>query len=448
MPQARRILWGEGMFLRPQHFQQQVMFLEQGLSNRLNLTQRNDWGVARCQLDEDGLKAGVIRFNDLSLLFRDGTLYQAPLSSNLPPSREISSLPQLGIETTLYACLAELQPYGGNTRAAETGVRPTRFFSSQQAIQDLYTQSLEASLSTLELDVRLMIEEENRDGYDAIPLAKIARDATGQWQVNQTFLPPLVNIAGSTMLRPMLRRLLEILLVKSASLGGAHRERSQSVKDFGPSDVGTFWLHHTVNHNFARLSHLAKSHPVTPEELYRAMSEFCGELLTFSSIYSLSDIPEYRHDALGEVFTQLDLQIRDLLDTVISARYAVIPLNSTKQSFFIGHLESDRLLEDVEFYLSVHSDLPASQVIDNVPLKFKIGAPDDVEKILNSAMRGVALVHALQTPSAIPVRMGNHYFALDPQSTIYQRMLQSRSVCIYVPETLSELSLELIAVFH
>ncbi|TDR70274.1 type VI secretion system baseplate subunit TssK [Paludibacterium purpuratum] len=448
MHQAKRVLWGEGMFLRPQNFQQQAQYHEQLLTQRLQLAQRHCWGIARTLIDEDGLKSGQLRLQQLTVLFRDGTLCQAPEHAPLPLSRDLESLPQLGVETTVYVCLADMQPYGGNVRHGDSSGRPTRFYSEQQEVADLFTQALAAEVATLELDVRLMVEEENRDGFDAVPLCRIQKNATGQWQLVERFLPPTLTIESAPPLQQMLRRLLEILLVKSQALAGAHRERSRNVLEFGPSDVGSFWLRHTVNRNFARLNHLARCSPLHPEELYQAMSEFCGELLTFSTRYELGDIPAYRHEMPGETFAQLDQQIRDLLDTVISSRHMVIPLVNTRQSFHIGHLESDRLVENVSFYLSVHSDQPASQIIESVPLKLKIGAPDDVEKILNSAMRGVALIHALQTPSALPVRVGDHYFMLEAQGPIYQRMLQSRSICIYVPETLAHLTLELIAVFN
>jgi type VI secretion system protein ImpJ len=179
-----------------------------------------------------------------------------------------------------------------------------------------------------------------------------------------------------------------------------------------------------------------------------ALAEFCGELITFSSLYKLDDIPPYRHDDLTATLFRLDEQLRELLDTVISARHAVIPLTSPKPSFNIGRLESDRLIENVDFYLSVKSDMPAAQLIDSVPFKLKVGAPDDVDRILNSALRGVSLAHAAQTPSALPVRAGNHYFALEANGDIYQRMIQARSICIYVPQTLSGITLELIAIFR
>ena len=328
MQQAKRVLWGEGMFLRPQHFQQQALLLEQHLSSRQQLSNRHAWGVQQITLDEQALKGGTVRIDALSILFRDGTLYQAPVNAPLPLSRDLNTLPQAGIKTTLYACLAHMQPYGGNTRSGEAMSRPTRFQSANVEVADLYTQALDADLSTLELDVRLMIEEENRDGYDAIPLCRLEKDATGQWSLAGGFIPPLVTVEGSHEVSHMLRRLLDILLVKNQALSGGQRERAKNVMEYSSSDISSFWLLHTVNRNFAKLRHLSLASPLHPEELYLALAEFCGELQTFSTHYTLSDIPAYRHDDLHTVLPALDAQIRELLETVISSRYAIIPLHS------------------------------------------------------------------------------------------------------------------------
>ncbi|QLI81294.1 type VI secretion system baseplate subunit TssK [Chitinibacter fontanus] len=449
MLRTKRILWGEGMFLRPQHFQQQAIFHDNQQAQIRQLFSRHAWGLQKLDIDLAALRGGQVRIDTLELLFRDGTLFQAPQAEPLPLSRNLNEIPQLGVSSVLYACLAQLQPYGGNTQSTEqAAARPTRYRNAHTGVADLFTQALEADLTTLELDVRLMVEEENRDGYDSIPLGRIVKDATGQWAISNDFYPPATTISAISELQQSLRRLLDILLVKSQALAGAHRERAKNVMEYGTTDIASFWLLHTVNRNFARLNHLVKCEPLHPEELYRSLAEFCGELQTFSSVYTLADIPPYRHEALHETLPVLDTQIRELLDTVISARYAVIPLNSPRPSFYIGHLESDRFLDNVDFYLSIQSEQSAATVIETVPLKFKIGAPDDVEKILNSAMRGVSLSYAAQTPSAIPVRVGNHYFALEPRGDIFQRMLQSHSVCIYVPQSLSDLKLELIAVFR
>jgi type VI secretion system protein ImpJ len=448
MQSAKRILWGEGMFLRPQHFQQQTLHLEQQLHAQRGAFQRHDWGVLACDLDENALRNQRVSIDRLCLMFRDGTWYQAPQGAALPLSRSLDELPADCTSTTLYACLAHLHPYGGNARSEAPVQRPTRYTLIQQEVSDLYTQALEADLSLMELDIRLLFDTENRDGYDALPIARLVRDAAGHWQERSDYIPPLISVDASRPVQQMLRRLLDIMLLKSQSLTQNHRERAKNVLDYGSSDVGSFWLLHTINRNFARLRHLARCNPLHPEELYLALAELCGELSTFSNRLSLADIPTYQHDELQHTLGNLDLHIRELLETVISSRHVQIPLHCPRPAFHVGRLESDRLLNDADFYLSVRSEMPAAQLIEQLPLKLKIGAPDDVDRILNSALRGVSLIHTPQTPSALPVRVGNQYFALDPHGDIYARMLQARSICIYIPQTLAHVSLELMAVFR
>ena len=86
---SKRILWGEGLFLRPQHFQQHALFLETSIAQTLRHTHGNPWGVRQLSLDIDGLRGGIVRLDSLELVFRDGTLVEAPNANPLPPSRNI-----------------------------------------------------------------------------------------------------------------------------------------------------------------------------------------------------------------------------------------------------------------------------------------------------------------------------------------------------------------------
>lgn len=449
MSRGKRILWGEGMFLRPQHFQQQALYEEQQRAHLANAVRRHGWGLAGIEFDDAALKCGQVRLDRLSIRFRDGTSLVAPGLDPLPVSRELNEIPTCGTRTTLYACLPDLRAYGGNVlRESSPPGKTERYARHTGSVADLYTTALETELTCLHLNVQLRVAEENRDGFDALPVACLLKDGSGHWQIDDSYLPPMTELGASPLLTRLLRRLLDILAAKCAALTALHRERTAHVMEYTTSDIASFWLLHTVNRNHARLRHLHATSPVHPEELYMALAELCGELLTFSRTEVVADLPAYRHDDLAATFLPLDERIRDLLDTVISSRYVAVPLNSAKPSFHIGHLDSDRLVDGVDFYLSVQTELPLATVIESIPYKLKVGAPDDVDKILNSAVRGVALAHATQTPSSIPVRVGNHYFALEPHGEIYQRMLQARSICIYVPQTLAAVKLELLAVFR
>ncbi len=448
MLRVNRILWGEGMFLRPQHFQQQELFTEHSIAQVLRQIHAHPWGLRTASLDADALRAGLLRVNTLDIAYHEGLQVNAPGHEPLPAARNLNDIASAGTETLVYACVPALNAFGGNSSAPNAvTARPARYCTEQVAVPDLYTNALETEVTALRTNVRILISQENRDGYQSIPIARLQKNATGVWKIDEAYVPPLVSTAGSVALRTMTRRLLDILLVKSQALTGSHRERVKSVVEYGTSDISSFWLLHTVNRTFPLLNHLSRvgSHP---ETLYALLAQLCGELVTFSSTLSLTDIPAYDHNNLTDVFEKIDMILRELLETVISNRYAIIPLVNTKSSFFVGRLESERLIENVDFYLSVSSDMPAAQVLDTAPMKLKVGSPDDVEKILHSALPGVRLVHAAQTPSAIPVRVGNHYFSLEPQGQIFERMLKTRSICIYVPQALLELKLELIAVFR
>jgi type VI secretion system protein ImpJ len=448
MSRTHRVLWGEGVFLRPQHFQQQERFLEARIAQGLAAAHAHAWGVREARLDPEALAAGSLSFEQLSLVFQDGTPFDAPREEPLPLPRNLGDLPGLGPEPMVYACLPLLNDSGGNSREAGTDAgRPVRFHLERTPLPDLHTDALEADVTVLRANVRTLLAEEGRDGHCALPVARLRQNPSGAWCADGAYLPPALALQGAPPLLGMLRALLDRLQAKSRALAGSHRERSRTVAEYGTADVASFWLLHSVNRSFPLLSHLLAFPQAHPEDLYQALAQLAAELLTFSTSWGLEDLPAYRHEDLAGTFHRLETLIRELLDTVISTRFTLIPLREVRPSFHIGHLESDRLGADCDFYLSVCADRPAAEVIETVPPRFKVGSPDDVDRILNSALPGVRLAHVTRTPAAVPVRIGNHYFALEPQGPIYERMLKARSICIYVPQGLPPMDFELVAVF-
>lgn len=446
MPTVHRVLWGEGMFLRPQHFQQQQQYLDARLGHCLSRSHAYPWGIASLKVDDAALETGMLRIDGLEAIFQDGTLVRAPGEDPLPAARGLESIPGLGIDTVIHLCLPSLKAFGGNCQVEASGP-PSRFRPAQVPALDLFTGALESELTVLHANLRFMAESENRDGMLCIPILRLVKDPSGRWHRDDLYVPPSLQVGASELLPTLIRRLLDICQVKSQALAAGHRERAHSVAGYGTQDVASFWLLHTVHRSFPLLSHALRNPSLHPEELYLVLAQMAAELLTFSSTLGLSNIPPYRHDAITETFERLEDLIRSLLDTVISARYGVVALESLRPGFLSGRIE-DAMVDSADFYLSVASEHPAAQIIETIPYKLKVGSPDDVEKILHSALPGIRLVHATQTPAAIPVRIGNHYFALEKGSAIYEHMLKSRSVCIYKPQSLPEMKLELFAVYR
>ncbi|NVM80115.1 type VI secretion system protein ImpJ [Duganella sp. SG902] len=439
---SSKILWGEGLFLRPQHFQQQDRYHEQRLHQSVLALHPYAWGVNQLQVDRDALANHSLRVLSLSLRFQDGEFYDAPGADDLPDAVDLSQLPQSQQTVTYYAALPAFKPFGGNF--GDSGA--VRYLQHNQDTPDLYTHAAPAQLSYLKKTVRLVAEFEPRDSYTHFPLLRLRRAATGGFELDASFVPPSLSVRSAPLLFLQLRRLLDALQAKVSALYGHHREPSKHVIEFRSGDMSSFWLLHTASSAFASLTHYFQHPALHPERLYEQLLGLAGALMTFSKSWTLADLPAYSHSDPGPAFATLHQIIRELLDTVISSRYFAIALREVKPSYHHGMLDSGKIDDKTTFYIAVSAAMPASELVEVVPLRFKVGAPDDVDKFVLSAMPGVRLQHAPQVPAAVPVRPDALYFSIEAKGQMYERMLQAQSISIYVPGGIHDLQLELVAV--
>ena len=443
---TNKVLWGEGLFLRPQHFQQQDQYHEHRLHESVKALHPYMWGVSHVQIDRDALSNNTLRILELSLIFQDGEIYNAPGNDELPEALDLSHLLQSQQSVTFYAALPSFKHFGGNFAPNGQPSNAARFAQANFDTPDLYTQAVNAELTFLKKSLRLVSESEPRDSYVSFPLLRLRRLSTGGFEPDPAFVPPSLSIRSAPILFLQLRRLIDALQAKVGALCGHHREPSKHVVELRSGDMSSFWLLHTASSAFASLTHYFHHPALHPERLYEQLLGLAGALMTFSKTHALTDLPPYQHGDPGPAFAKLHGIIRDLLDTVISSRYFSIALSETKPSYYHGMLDSGKIDDKTAFYLAVSADLPALELVEVVPLRFKVGAPDDVEKFVLSAMPGVRLQHSPQVPAALPVRPDTYYFTIEAKGKMYERMLQAQSVSIYVPSGMSELKLELVAV--
>jgi type VI secretion system protein ImpJ len=440
-----KVLWGEGMFLRPQHFQQQDRYHEARLNQTAAALHPYAWGVRRLSIDLDALRSDVLRVSGLSLIFPDGEIYRAPEADLLPQKVLLGELPPTVQSITFHAALPSLKAHGDNC-AAGRDQGDARFTREERDTQDLFSSAAEAPVSYLKKTLRLVSDLDALDSFESFPLVRLRRIATGGFELDPSFMPPSVSIDGAPGLFAQLARLMEKLLAKVNALYGHHREPSRNVIEIRGGDVSSFWLLHTASTGYAALTHYLNHRELHPERLFADLLNLAGGLMTFSRGFRLEDLPAYVHQDPGPAFARLDEIIRSLLDTVISSKYFSIALRNDRPSYHLGALDSGKITAQTALYLAVGADLPALQLVEVVPLRFKIGAPEDVDKFVLSAMPGVKLVHAPQVPAAIPVRPDTYYFVLENKGALYENMLKAQAISIYVPNGIRDLKLELIAI--
>jgi type VI secretion system protein ImpJ len=441
-----KVLWGEGLLLRPQHFQRQDHYHEQCLLRSIKAVHPYAWGVEALQVDRAALASSMLRLLALAVRFQDGELVDAPETDALPEAVDLSLLPPSQQSITYYVALPGMKPFSGNFTPPGPPSNTARFLQVNRDTPDLYTGAAQVQLAYLTRAVRLVSEADPRDSYVHFPLLRLRRAATGGFEMDEKFVPPTLSVGAAPVLFQQLRRLLDALQAKTAALYGHQREPSRKVVELRSGDMSSFWLLHTASSAYATLTHHFNHPALHPERLFEQLLDVAGGLMTFSRSWLLSDLPAYRHDDPGPGFARLHEIIRDLLDTVISSKYFAIALSEVRPSYHLGVLDSGKIDERTTFYIAVSAAIPAVELVDMVPLRFKVGAPDDVEKFVLSALPGVRLQYAPQLPAAVPVRPQTCYFVLEAKGPMYERMLKAQSISIYVPAGMKELRLELLAV--
>ncbi|MEH3086493.1 MAG: type VI secretion system baseplate subunit TssK [Xylophilus ampelinus] len=446
MIRSSKILWGEGLMLRPQHFQRQDAYHEWRQADLARAMHPYSWGLRRLTVDLDALSTGGLRILDLQAILPDGEACLAPEADELPDALSLADIPAGVSEVVFHLALAPLRPAGGNSAASDEEARSgVRYRMRNEAAADWFTSAVQADIPVLRRRLRLVSDLEPCEHLVTLPLLRLHRQAVGGFALDARFLPPALSLAATPCLPALLRRLLDVLQAKVEALYGSHREPSRHVIEFRSGDVASFWLLHTCSSAFASLSHFHHHPLLHPERLFQRLLELAGALMTFSRSHGLADLPVYRHDQPGPAFEALDRIVRDLLETVISTRSFSIPVGEVRPSYYQARLESEKIDDRTRFYLGASAGLPPSELVEAIPLRLKVGAADDVEKMVLSAVAGVRLTHAPQVPVSIPVRPGHYYFAIEPRGALYERMLQSRLLAIYAPSGLPELHLELFA---
>lgn len=446
MTRNAKVLWGEGLFLRPQHFQQQDAYHESQVRQALLTAQPFGWGLRSLEIDHDALASGTLRIERIDAVLPNGERYLAPDEDRLPAPLALNALDLDNGATSIALAVQHLRPHGGNARPEGDAEEHTRYLIDNRDTVDLFTDAAEAPLPVLVKTSVLKASTDASDAYLTVPILRIRKTPANGFEKDPRFVPPSLTLSGAPLLQLQLRRLLDALQAKVNALYGFHREPSKHIIEFRSGDVASFWLLHTASSAFAALSHLHQNPQLHPERLFQELLRLAGGLMTFSTGFGANDLPVYEHADPGPAFLKLDHMLRELLETVISTRYFAIALTEPAPGFHQGRLDSEKIDEDTAFYLSIQASMPMAQLIESVPLQFKVGAPDDVDKLVLSAMAGVRLEHAAQVPPAIPVKPNATYFALDRRSPLYERMLQAGTMTIFIPESFGDLRLELIAV--
>ncbi len=444
MRQMQPVLWTKGVLLTPQHLQIQDRFLEDVLEFRLSSHAFCPWGFRTLEIDRESLAQGSFAISAAAGIFPDGLLFDIPASDRPPGPRPLDDYWEDDRESLkLYLAIPERR-VGGYNVSVDRENGSTRYLADDILRRDENTGTSERPILVAEKNLRLLTEVENLEGFSVLPVARVLRSSTGEYQLDGQFVPPVIDIEASEYLTGLAKGSVELLTAKSATLSGMRRERRRGLADFGVSDIANFWLLYTVNTHLPNLRHIFETRRGHPGELWLGLISLAGALTTFSTTIRPAELPRYDHGDLGRCFTELDAALRELLETVVPATHITLPLQITEATIHATAIDQDRYFGAPDMHLAIRTALKLEDLLSKVPQLIKVSSADRMDQLIRRALPGLDLRHIPDPPRALPVKLDYQYFRLDRSGPDWDAIRQARNLAAYVPDDFPNAKLELV----
>ncbi|MCS7026867.1 MAG: type VI secretion system baseplate subunit TssK [Bryobacteraceae bacterium] len=451
MKNLSRVVWSEGMYLGPHHFQVQNRYFEDSIRFVTTNLWFESYGLVGLQLDADALRNGTVSLTHARGIFPDGLIFHMPDSDPLPPPRAIADIfPPTRDKLRVMLAVPSRKPDGVNCvpvedAAASPGVR---FWAETKILYDETTGRDEKPVKLGRKNIRLALETEVREDEVSFPIARVMRDGAGGFLYDPEYIPPCVDLAASDRLMLMVQRLVEILEEKSAALSVGKKATGKSWAEFSTSDIARFWMLHAVHAALPCLRHLLLTRRGHPEELYSEMARLAGALCTFALDSHPRSIPLYDHLNLDVCFQTLDSHIRRHLETIVPTNCIPIPLQKVGDYFWQGEIQDQRVLDHARWVFAIYSQIGEAEVILRTPALVKICSQKYIQELVRRALPGLVLTHLKIPPAAISARADTQYFGVSRAGPCWETIVSTRQVGIYVPGELPSPRIELLVVLE
>jgi type VI secretion system protein ImpJ len=445
-----KIVWAEGMYLAPHHFQAQSRYFEESMHFATASLWNDAYGLADHELNPDALRNGAVELLHARGMFEDGLVFDMPECDPLPEPSEIADkFPPTADHLTIALAVPRQMADGPNCDLENTPDGNTRYTRVVEVVHDENTGRDDKPVQLGRKNISLVVDGDAGENALTLPVARVVRDGSGHFVFDPAFIAPSLRLSASESLTSMLQRLVEILEDKGSTVA---QEQQQAAGKFqagmSARHVSQFWFLHAINSSLTPLRHLLLSKHGHPEELFREMSRLAGALCTFGLETHPRSLPAYIHRDPSECFASLDRHIRRLLEIMLPSQTIAIPLKPVNRYFYEGEIKDQRCLGRSRWVFAIHSPVGEADLIAKTSQLVKVCSAKFVAELVKRALPGLTMTHMPVPPSAISVKVENQYFTVSRTGPCWEHIMQTRTLGVYVPGELPSPEMELVVLLE
>lgn len=443
MPAKSKVVWTEGMFLQPQHFQQHDRYIEGLIHDRCFGLQIYDWGFYSIKIDSNLLSVGKFGLIECRGIFPDGTPFNLPEDDELPTPLDI---PEDTRNEIVFLSLPLRRTGACETDHAENTDNLARFRMEERQVKDNNTGfESDVPVQVGKLKVRLLRQSDERSGYSSLGIAQIVEmNADRSIIIDNHFIPANLNCIAISQLNGYLRELFGMLNTRGESIAGRVIGAGHGS---GVAEVTDFLLLQLINRYQVLFEHFTNTQGLHPEVFYRSAVLLAGEMATYFRTQKRPDsLPAYNHDDLKSTFAPVMESLRELLGQVIEPNAVQIPLSKPKFGVYAAKRPEPNLLNKAVFVLAANAQIPPETLRGLFPQQVKIGPVEEIQHLVNSALPGIPIQPLSVAPRQIPFHMGFTYFELNQHGPLWEKMINSAGFAIQVGGNFPGLKMEFWAI--
>ena len=433
------VVWQDGMFMKPQHFQQLDRYQGKQSGMLSGFESPLHWGIKRIEINTELLALGKIGITHAEGILQDRTPFDLPLHASLPEVKDVNASIA---NKVLYLCCPLPSERSELFGTSKDGARYT--MHTQDAVDACYDSEEIANITIGKLNFCLMYEDEDKSAYTSIPILKISEvKPDGSIILDKSYIPTCIDISASSVLKKFTTEFASMLRHRAESIV----QRLGVVDQQGVSSVSDFMLLQALNRYEPLFWHFANIEGVHPEAFYRVLLQAEGELATLCSASRRpQEFVPYNHGNLTSCLSTILNNSKMTLSVMSEQRAIPLLLKEQGYGIRIAPISDRSIVESTTFILAVKADVTLDILHTQFVSQTKIGSIDNIRELINLQLPGIRIKPMPVVPRALPYHAGYTYFELDKSSEEWAALNKAAAIAIHVAGDFANLSLQLWAV--
>jgi type VI secretion system protein ImpJ len=439
--EIHKVIWQEGMLLRPQHLQHNDRYYHQQL-NRTRLLGSDGWGFLSLEVDLQYLNMGKVVVNQASGVFPDGSLFE--LTAAMEPL--VLQVPANTGGQPVFLALPLVIGNQIEVRRQEQSEVLARYVSCESEIGDSNAGvESRCRINCARPDLRLLLGEPSSHPLHVKLQVTQVLDSTpeGGVRLDTDFVPTFIYLQHSGYVSSCIKEVLSLL----ATRGDAIAERMQGNGGASGAQVGDFLMLQLINRTELVLRHYLCQTQVRPEALYRELLAVFGELSTFATDSKRAQLEGcYRHCDQAASFRGLMAGVRGVLSSVLEQHAIELVLQQRQYGVLVCPVSDLKLLGTATFILAATAQCDSDELRHRLPAHLKIGPVERIRELVNLHLAGIKVKPLPVAPRQIPFHAGKTYFMLELSARDITQLEQSGGFAFHASGEFAELELNFWAI--